>query len=409
MSHDLTDGQESEDALKVALDFSESIIATLREPFVVLNRDLRVKMANRAFFESFHASKEETEDRLVYELGDGQWDIPLLRTLLNEVLSNNHPIRDFEAEHNFPGIGQRVMLLNARKFSPEPDAPPLILLAIEDVTERRRLERQMQEQAAALADLDHRKDEFLAMLSHELRNPLAAILNAALLLRLHSNRSRLHGVENPVLHQSAAIIERQVGQLARIVDELLEVSRITTGRIQLHQERIALSVVVENAVATVRSLIDQRKHGLTVSLPSQAIWLHADAARLEQVVVNLLANAAKYTDQGGHVWLTVQQEGGEAVLRVRDTGVGIAPEILPRVFDLFTQAQRSLDRSQGGLGIGLALVQRLVEMHGGTVTASSVLGQGSEFVVRLPVAPPPEPPPSPPPTEKAQPTGPALR
>ena len=173
-----------------------------------------------------------------------------------------------------------------------------------------------------------------------------------------------------------------MGQLTHIVDELLEVSRITTGRIQLHQEPIAVGVVVENAVATVRSLIDQRKHELTVSLPAQAIWLHADAARLEQVIVNLLTNAAKYTDLGGQVWLTVQQEGDEAVLRVRDTGVGIAPEILPRIFDLFTQAERSLDRSQGGLGIGLALVQRLVEMHGGTVEVSSDLGQGSEFVVR---------------------------
>src|ERR1700722_13612176 len=225
---------------------------------------------------------------------------------------------------------------------------------------------------------------FLAMLSHEPRNPLAPILNAALLLRLHNNRNRLNGIENPVLQQSAIIIERQVGQLARIVDELLEVSRITTGRIQLHRERIALGVVVENAVATVRSLIDQRKHELTVSLPAQAIWLDADAARLEQVVINLLTNAAKYTDQGGHIWVTLQQEGEEAVLRVRDTGVGIAPEILPRIFDLFTQAAQSLDRSQGGLGIGLALVQRLVELHGGTVAVSSTLGQGSEFVVRLP-------------------------
>ena len=160
---------------------------------------------------------------------------------------------------------------------------------------------------------------------------------------------------------------------------------------------------------TVRSLIDQRKHELTVSLPPQAIWLDADAARLEQVVVNLLTNAAKYTDEGGHIWLTLQQEGEEAVLRVRDTGVGIAPELLPRIFDLFTQAERSLDRSQGGLGIGLALVQRLVEMHGGTVAASSALGQGSEFVVRLPVVPPPEPQPPSPPTETAEPTGPSLR
>ena len=132
-------------------------------------------------------------------------------------------------------------------------------------------------------------------------------------------------------------------------------------------------------------LIEQRRHELAVHLPPSPIWLDGDAARLEQVVVNLLNNAAKYTDEGGHIWLSLQQEGNEAVLRVRDSGVGIAPELLPHIFDLFTQAERSLDRSQGGLGIGLALVQRLVEMHGGTVAASSAVGQGSEFVVRLPV------------------------
>ena len=275
--------------------------------------------------------------------------------------------------------------------------------------EYRRLFETTQEQAAALADLHIRKDEFLALLSHELRSPLAPILNAALLLRLQSNRNRLQGIENPVLHQSVGIIERQVGQLAHLIDDLLEVSRITTGRIQLHLVRISVAAVMENAVTTVRLLFDQRHHELTVSLPAQEIWLNADPARLEQVMVNLLTNAAKYTDDGGHIWLTVQQEGDESVLRVRDTGVGIAPEILPRIFDLFTQAERSLDRSQGGLGIGLALVQRLVEMHGGSVTASSILGKGSEFVVRLRVVAPPERQPLPPPEKKAQPATPTLR
>ena len=305
-----------------ALAYGDDIIATLREPFLVLDQDLRVKTANRSFYDAFHVSKEETENRLVYDLGNGQWDIPALRKLLDEVLSRNQSVHDFEVEHSFPTLGRKTMLLNARPFPPDSKHPELILLAVYDVSAVR-------ERADELAELDRRKDEFLAMLVHELRNPLAPILNAALLLRLHSNRNRLHGIENPILQQSATIIERQVGQLARIVDELLEVSRITTGRIQLHQERIAVGVVVENAVATVRSLIDQRKHELTVSLPAQAIWLHADAARLEQVVVNLLTNAAKYTDPGGHIWLTVQQEGEEAVLRVRDTGVGIAPESCP--------------------------------------------------------------------------------
>ncbi len=258
------------------------------------------------------------------------------------------------------------------------DDHSVIQCNIRDITERSRLEKQLQEQALALADLHRRKDEFLAMLGHELRNPLAPIANAVQLLRLQKNEDKLQS-------QARTIIERQVGQLTRLVDDLLEVSRITSGKINLQQERVALNGIVECAVETTRPLIDKRRHELTRSPSPQPVWLYADAARLEQVVVNLLNNAAKYTADGGRISVAVQQEGNEAVLRVRDTGVGIAPELLPHIFDLFTQAERSLDRSQGGLGIGLCLVQRLVEMHGGRVEAFSTLGQGSEFVVRLPV------------------------
>ena len=248
-----------------------------------------------------------------------------------------------------------------------------------DITERFRIERERQQQADALADLNRRKDEFLAMLSHELRNPLAPIVNAVHLLGVQPNG-------DPLQERARSIIERQVTQLTRLVDDLMDVSRVSTGRVHLQLDYVAMSGVVERAVEAIRHLIDERGHELTVSLPPQPIWLHADAARLEQIVVNLLTNAAKYTEHGGHIWLSVEQEGDECVLRVRDTGIGIAPELLPRVFDLFTQAERSLARSQGGLGIGLALVQRLVEMHQGRVEAHSTLGQGSEFVVTLPVA-----------------------
>ncbi|MEX2170354.1 MAG: ATP-binding protein [Pirellulales bacterium] len=249
-----------------------------------------------------------------------------------------------------------------------------------DVTERLEMEIQIRQQAESLADLHRRKDEFLAMLSHELRNPLAPIANAVQLLGLQQNEGQLQ-------QQARTIIERQVGQLNRLVDDLLEVSRFTTGRIHLNLEQVALNGIVGNAVETVHPLIGQRRHALQLSLPSEPIWLHADAARLEQVVVNLLTNAAKYTEDGGHIWLSAQQEGDEAVLRVRDSGVGIPPELLPHVFDLFTQSKRSLDRSDGGLGIGLSLVQRLVKMHGGSVEVRSALDQGSEFVVRLPMMP----------------------
>jgi PAS domain S-box-containing protein len=248
---------------------------------------------------------------------------------------------------------------------------------IRDITERRRLERETQEQAKALADLDRRKDEFLAMLSHELRTPLAAISNAVQFLNSDSNSSG-------VREQARGIIERKVAHLKHLVDDLLEVSRITTGRVQLRHEHVLLRGIIARAVETVRPLIEQRRHELTLSAPARPIWLNADAARLEQVVVNLLTNAAKYSDEEGHIWLTVEQDRGTVVLRVRDRGVGIAPELLPHIFELFTQAEPTLDRSGGGLGVGLCLVQRLVQLHGGTVDASSEAGAGTEFVVRLP-------------------------
>jgi len=256
---------------------------------------------------------------------------------------------------------------------------PVIQCNIRDISERRKLEKQTLIQAAELSDLHRRKDEFLAMLSHELRSPLAPIANAVQLLGL-ANAS-----ESALQRQARGIIERQVSQLQHLVDDLLEVSRITTGRVQLRQERVAIGGIVDGAIETAGPLIDQRKHTFSVSMPEETLWLNADPARLEQVVVNLLTNAAKYTEEGGHIWLSVLAEGAECVLRVRDTGVGIAPALLPKIFDLFTQAERSLDRSQGGLGIGLALVQRLTELHGGRVEVHSSLGQGSEFVVHLPM------------------------
>jgi PAS domain S-box-containing protein len=273
---------------------------------------------------------------------------------------------------------------------------------IRDITERSRLERTLKEKSDALADLHRRKDEFLAMLSHELRSPLAPISNAVHLLRLQKH-------EDPLRQKARTIIDRQLTQLTRLVDDLMEVSRITTGRIHLQRAQTLLADIVEHGIETARVISGQQRHELTVELPPQPIWLYADAARLEQVVVNLLTNAAKYTPEGGRISVTVEQADNEAVLRVRDTGVGIAPELLPRIFDLFTQAERSLDRSQGGLGIGLCLVQRLVEMHQGQVEAHSVLGEGSEFVVRLPIMLAPELPPSPHEHDHADAQSPGLR
>lgn len=249
---------------------------------------------------------------------------------------------------------------------------------IRDISERCALERTTHAQAEALATIDRRKDEFLAMLSHELRAPLAPIVSAAQVLRLREN-------EGLVERQACMIIERQVGQLKYLIDDLLEVSRITHGKVHLRSEPAVLNTIIEQAVEAVTPLMEWRHHRLTVAMPAEPVRLTGDGARLEQVVVNLLTNAAKYTDEGGRIWLSLAVENDTAVLRVRDNGIGITAELLPHVFDLFTQERRSLDRSEGGLGIGLSLVRRLVEAHGGTVTATSAAGLGSEFMVRLPL------------------------
>jgi signal transduction histidine kinase len=226
---------------------------------------------------------------------------------------------------------------------------------------------------------NRRKDEFLAILGHELRNPLAAIHNG---IRLLSHQSE--GTAAPQTIE--AMIERQVRRMTRLVDDLLDVSRITHGCLHLKRERIDLRDVLNKAIQTLESDIKQRNHRLATAFPDPPVWLHADPGRLEQVFVNLLANASKYTDMGGELTVTVHMRDGEAVVRVRDTGIGIAPEVLPQLFGLFRQADEAAPRSQSGLGIGLALVRNLVELHGGSVTgASAGLGQGSEFTVCLPM------------------------
>jgi PAS domain S-box-containing protein len=260
---------------------------------------------------------------------------------------------------------------------------------LRDLSERKRLEEALRFRAEELAESDRRKDAFLAMLGHELRNPLAPIRNAAEVMRRH-------GTGDATMKWVHGVIERQANHLARLVDDLLDIARINQDKITLRREPVELSTVVRQAVETTRPQIEARRHGLTVSLPEQPVWLEADPTRLAQVLANLLNNAAKYTDEGGRISLRAEQEpgtngspGGVAV-RVRDTGTGIAPELLPRVFDPFIQADHSLARTQGGLGIGLTLVRRLTEMHGGRVEANSEgPGKGSEFVIHLPTRQPP--------------------
>jgi PAS domain S-box-containing protein len=617
------------------LPATDDIVDTVREPLLILTGDLRVRRANRSFYQTFKVTPEETEGRLLYGLGNRQWDIPALRTLLEEILPQNSAFNDHEVAHDFEAIGHKVMLLNARRIHREGHSSEFILLAIEDITERQRAEderreletrftslvknikdhsiftldpegritswnveaerilgytgaevlgqhfsliftpedvaqgtpamelgtareqgraederwhlrkggepfwalgivtptqdasgkhtgyskilrdmtdrkraedslreseerfrtlvdqvkeyaifrmdtqgrattwnqgvgrllgydaaefvgmdlgrlftpedvgrgipQQELEEAAdhgsagddrwlvrkdgtriwvvgsvttvrgeagqlvgfskvlgdqtvrkraeeelarlnqQLRDADRKKDEFLATLAHELRNPLAPIRTGLQVLRM------THG-HGDAFHQTRDMMERQVQHLVRLIDDLLDVSRITRGKVELQRQRVGLAAVVQSALETSRPLIEAAGHELTVTLPDGAIYLYADVVRLSQVFGNLLNNAARYMGKQGRIWLAAEREESGVVVKIRDTGSGIPADMLPRIFDAFTQVDRSLERTQGGLGIGLTLVKKLVEMHGGQVEARSAgAGRGSEFIVRLPV------------------------
>jgi two-component system CheB/CheR fusion protein len=420
----------AQELLRGARDYARAIVETVREPLVILGADLRVNTANQSFYETFQVSPQETEGQLIYDLGNKQWDLPELRTLLEEVLPQSTSFEEFAVEHDFPGIGARSMRLNARQLRREDNQPPLILLAIEDVTERQRAEKLVQQQAEALREADRRKDQFLAMLAHELRNPLGPIRNAAQLLQ------RL-GSEEPHVRRAREIIERQVSHQARLLDDLLDVSRITQGKTLLQFEPLDLAHLVRNTAEDHRSVLEAAGLTLSLVLPEEPVCVLGDATRLAQAVGNLLQNTAKFTDRGGRVTVRLDRPvaslparcpqppslpgngehghadpaaspfpGGErgrhrrevgilgrswVTLTVSDTGMGIEPEMLPHVFEMFAQADRSLDRSRSGLGLGLALVKGLVELHGGEVRAESEgLGHGTEFSLLLPgLAPPP--------------------
>ena len=274
--------------------------------------------------------------------------------------------------------GSRVtVVVNIRPLKNEAREVTGAINCFYDITERKHGEEQLREYVAKLADSDRRKSEFLALLAHELRNPLATIRSGLKIMR-HTDA--------PGVDRVTALMERQVAHLVGLVDDLLDVNRISRGKIELHRARIELATIVQTAVEPARSLSERMGHELVITLPPEPIWVNVDPLRLAQVVGNLLDNACKFTEKGGCIRLSVELEGEQAVIRIRDNGIGIAADQLPLIFEMFVQADVSIERVASGLGIGLALVKNLVEMHGGTVEAHSAgLGHGSEFVVRLPI------------------------
>jgi len=264
----------------------------------------------------------------------------------------------------------------------EEDDHQVIQCHIRDITARKHVARTAARRVEELVVADRRKDEFLAVLSHELRNVLAPVANALQVLRLEQEAI------NPIPNRARALIERQMGHLTQLVDDLLDVARLEAEQLRFKPDRIDLRVTVQRSLEAVCAANVHRNHHVMVSLPHDAVWLNADAARLDQVVVNLMSNAVKYTDDGGRITVRLSTGPGRAELRIADNGIGIAPDELPRLFVPFARAEGARARSSSGLGLGLSIVQRIVDLHGGSVVAHSAgLGAGTEFIVFLPLAP----------------------
>jgi two-component system, chemotaxis family, CheB/CheR fusion protein len=353
--------------------YADAIVSSFRIPLLVLDRELRVLQGNPSFYKEFGLAPGVTEGKLLRDLDARQWDLPELLERLAKVLTSDAGLVDYEVV--FPDSAtnaSRIFRVDASRIPGGAERVDLILLSIENETERR-------SRARALQLANQRKDEFLAMLAHELRNPLTPITHAVHLLQRESFGGSPHALY--------AMIERQSRRLVRLVDDLLDLARINRGHIELRNSLVNLTTVVQDAAESVRVRMEERRHEMTISVPCSPVCVDGDAVRLEQIVSNLLDNAAKYTNPGGRIEVNLTEQAGQAVLSVRDNGIGLASDDVDHIFELFDQVDRSLSRSGGGLGIGLTLVRRVLQLHHGTVEARSAgLGHGTEFIVRMPVS-----------------------
>jgi len=358
-------------ASETARFYADTIIQSVREPLAVLDGTLRILRVNSAFAANLEIPPEEIEGRFLHEVGDGRWNIPELHQRLRGLLGSAQALEDWEVTRDVPAHVHQVMSLSARRIPGDTDRSEQLLLSTQDVTARADI-------TAGLVTSGERKDEFIAILGHELRHPLTPITHAIYLLR--------KGNPDAATLELLDTIDTQSQTLLRFVNELLDLSRISHGLIEIRPERLDLAAVARDAVHALQPLIEGRRHVVSLVLQAAPLYVRGDPGRLRQVVSNLVENAAKYTEPGGRITVTLEQRGAEAVLAVRDNGIGIAAENLERIFEPFTQSHQPLANPSSGLGIGLSVVRRVVELHGGHVKVTSTgSGAGSEFVVSLPV------------------------
>jgi signal transduction histidine kinase len=381
---DVTQWRRAVADLKFFEAYAENIVDAVREPLLILDVTLRIKSANSAFCQTFQISRKEAEHRLIFELGNGLWDIPVLRTLLGneETLSKDSVFNDLEVEHEFPVIGRRVILLNSRKLRVG-HHEGLLVLTMEDVTERRRVEKEADKAKETAETANKTKSLFLANMSHELRTPLNAILGYSEMLQEEAVERKLAGEFEADLEK----INGAVKYLLTLINDILDFSKIEAGKMELYLETFDLTEMMDDVASTMRPMVEKSTNALHIQHLADLGTIHADQVKVRQALLNLLSNAVKFTHQGSITLAADREsldEGDWIVFRVTDTGIGLTPEQIVKLFRNFTQAEASTTRNFGGTGLGLVLTRRYCQMMGGDVTVRSVPGHGSVFTIRLP-------------------------
>ena len=378
---DVTERRRVESDLKAIETYAQNIVDTVREPLLILDTTLRVRSANRAFYQTFHVSPGETEGRLIYELGNGQWDIPDLRTLLEDIVPKSSVFDDFELAHTFPAIGRRVMLLNARKLQAGHHGE-LLVLAMEDVTERRRVEVEVAKSKEAAEAANRAKSAFLANMSHEIRTPMNAILGFSQLMLRDRNLDARQS-------QYMGTISRSGEHLLALINDILEMSKIEAGRTTVNPVAFDLPELLDDMEMMFRVRTDAKNLAFSVEQVGDVPrYIVSDINKLRQVFINLLGNAVKFTERGG-VGLRVHAdrgaEGGPCLrLEVQDTGPGISADELGKLFRHFEQTKTG-QQAGTGTGLGLAISREFVRLMGGDITVTSRVGEGSVFTIHLPL------------------------
>jgi len=345
-----------------ARDYAEAILETVREPLVVLDGKLRIITANRSFYKIFQVNKKETEQKPIYALGNGQWDSPKLRHLLEKILPQKTFFQDFEIEHAFPFIGKRTVLLNARKVVQKNSNEPMILLAIEDITEKKHIEQQ--------------KDDFISIASHELKTPVTSMKAYTHLLQRHSLSS-----DDKKACLMLEKMDAQMNRLTELVASFMNVYKMRTGKLRLKKELFNLDELIAEVVGNFQYTITTHKVRRADDLK---VKVNADRARIHQVLINLISNAVKYSPEADTVKVSKKLETGIVTIAVQDFGMGIPQEEQHRIYERFFRAKGKKEGNIPGLGLGLFISAEIVKQHGGELWAKSKVGKGSTFYFTLP-------------------------